>query len=337
VGALGLQPSILFVVHAGEGVGLGHLTRSLVAARSLVLRLGAQVDFVAVGQKIDHSLAREFSVHFSVTHGPVDVVFDQLTKNKHYAAICLDLFNPLLIKGLGLVLEDLRKTGCKIVAIDSLAGFEALIDLLYVPSFMPPAHLEVGDFQGRLAYGWDAYLLNIHTEDQTPEPSEAILALTGGSDVTQLGQDWPAILDRCLPSGSEVHWVTGPFSERPIFPDSPSVEFIEHIAPAGLSALMCKAKIAVTVFGVSFFELMALGVPTVVFSPYGEKDSRELQGIAELRIALVVKDAKDAAEQAAVLLKDSELRAELSNNAREKLKNFDGEYFAEEFRLLLAA
>jgi len=60
-----LQLSILFVVHAGEGVGLGHLTRSLVAARSLVLRLGADVDFVAVGQKIDDRLATEIEVDFS--------------------------------------------------------------------------------------------------------------------------------------------------------------------------------------------------------------------------------------------------------------------------------
>lgn len=332
-----MQHSVLFVVHAGEGVGLGHLTRSLIAARSLILRLGAHVDFVAVGQKIDDRLAREIEVDFSVTHGAIDIILNQITKSNRYSAICLDLFNPFLVKGLGLVLEDLHNTGCHIVAIDSLAGFEGLIDLLYVPSFMAPANLEVGRFQGRLAYGWDAYLLNVRAEDQASESSESILALTGGSDVTQLGQDWPAIFDRCLPSGSEVHWVTGPFSQRPIFPDSPSVEFIEHIAPAGLSALMHKAKIAVTVYGVSFFELIALGVPTVVFSPYREKDSRELQGIAELRIALVAKDAKDAAEQAAILLKDSELRAELSNNTRDKLKKFDGEYFAEEVAILLAA
>jgi glycosyltransferase involved in cell wall biosynthesis len=101
--------------------------------------------------------------------------------------------------------------------------------------------------------------------------------------------------------------------------------------------LMHRAAVAVTVFGVSFFELIALGVPTVVFSPYGEKDSRELQGIAEQRVALVAQDAEDAAEQAAMLLKNSDLRTVLSNNARNKLKNFDGEYFAEEVRLLLAA
>ena len=325
------------MVHAGKGIGLGHLTRSLVAAQSLALRLGAQVDFVAVGQEIDGALAREFNVHFSITHGPIDVVVDRLTKNNHYAAICLDLFNPLLMEGLGLVLEDLRKMGCQIVAIDSLTGFEGLIDLLYVPSFMQPAFIEASEFQGRLAYGWNAYLLNVQSRDQMLTREGSILVLTGGSDVTRLGQTWPKIFNECLPRGSMVHWVTGPFSERPTIPNPSSIDFTEHLAPAGLSALMHRAEVAVTVFGVSFFELIAVGVPTVVFSPYGEKDSRELGEIAKNRVALVAEDANDAAKKVAMLLGDCDLRNQLSNTARDKIKSFDGKFFADEVSAVLNA
>lgn len=324
-------------MHAGSGIGQGHLTRSLVAARSLVTALGANVDFVAVGQRVDERLARDFQVNFSVTDGSIDLVADQLTKRNDYDAICLDLFKPLLVANLGVVLRSARKKGCKVVAIDSLVGCEQLIDLLYVPSFIPPFLPEGSDFRGRLAHGWDAYLLNVHAKNKKPDPSGSILALTGGSDATQLGQYWPAVLDLCLPLGYVVHWVTGPLSERPIFPDPSRVEFIEHVAPAGLSALMHEVTAAVTVFGVSFFELIALGVPTVVFSPYGETDYGEMQAIADQRIALVAQDAKDAAEQAAVLAKDSSLRAELANNARGKLKKYDGEYFAAEVELVLAS
>lgn len=322
-------------MHAGEGVGLGHLTRSLVAARSLILRLGVRVDFVAVGHNVEDTLARDFEVHFSTGDGPIDIVVEQYTKNNQYAAICLDLLNSFRFLSLELILRKLRKTGCSIIAIDSLVGLEGLIDLLYVPSFMSPAYLEAANFQGRLAYGWNAYLLNVEAQDQAPEQSKSILVLTGGSDVTQLGQDLPAILDQCLPDNSVVHWVTGPFSQHPNFPDSPKVTFVEHVAPAGLSALMHGATTAMTVFGVSFFELIALGVPTVVFSPYGEKDSKELQAIAEQRIALVAQNARDAAEKTAILTKDSDLRAELSSRAKNQLKNFDGEYFAAEVRIVL--
>ena len=331
-----MQHSILFVVHAGKDVGLGHLTRSLVAAKSLVSRLGAQVTFVAVGESVDDSLAREFKVYFSVTQGQIDVVINQLTRNHQYAALCMDLFNPLLVKGLSVALENVRGTGCKIVAIDSLAGFECLIDLLYVPSFLAPTLPKSAEFKGRLVYGWNAYLLNAQTAGQASVSSEGLLVLTGGGDVTRLGRTWPSILNEYLPKGSTIHWVTGPFSERPVFPDSSRVDFIEYVAPNGLSALMQKATMAVTAYGVSFFELIAHRVPTVVFSPYGEKDTRELRELAQQNIALVARDAEDAAGKAAMLMKDSDLRANLSSNAKDKLRDFDGGYFAEEVKLLLA-
>ena len=328
---------ILFVAHAGAGVGLGHLTRSLVAARSLTLRLGAQVDFIAVGQRIDETFIRGFELHFSVAGGHVDLVIDHLLKNRRYAAICLDLSHPSRLESMGAVLANARKTGSKIVAIDALSGLERLVDLLYVPSFMPPAYFESVKFQGRMVCGWDSYLLNVQSYRYTPVHPDSMLVLTGGSDITQLGREWPEILDQYLPSSSIVHWVTGPFSDGPNFPDSSKLKFIEHVAPPSLGTLMQESQAAVTVYGVSFFELIAIGVPTVVFSPYGGKDSRELQAIAAERIAMVAKDSRDAAKQAARLMQDSNLRCQLSNNARAKLNNFDGEYFAEEIRLLLSA
>lgn len=323
-------------MHAGQDVGLGHLTRSLVAAQSLILRLSAQVDFVLVGDDVDVSMARDTKVHFLVTQGQIDIVIDQLTKKNQYAVICLDLFKPFVVEGLGIALERLKETGCQIVVIDSLAGMEHLIDLLYVPSFMAPKLPKSIEFEGRLAYGWNAYLLNVLAEDQASDQLETVLVLTGGGDVTQLGKTLPTILNEHLPRGSTIHWVTGPFSERPIFPDSPRVDFIECIAPNGLSALMQRSAIAITVYGVSFFELMAHRVPTVVFSPYGEKDTRELREIARQKLALVARDAEDAAEKVAMLLKNFELRAELSTNTKNLLKDFNGQYFAEEVELLLA-
>ena len=145
-------------MHAGEGIGLGHLRRSLVAARSLSTRSGAQVDFVVVGQNIDDALARDFKIHITTTTGPINVVVNRLIKNRRYKAICFDLFNPLLVDNMSMTLANARTTGCKIIAIGSLSGFEGFIDLLYIPSFMPPVYSELAEFQGRLAFGWDSYL-----------------------------------------------------------------------------------------------------------------------------------------------------------------------------------
>ena len=331
-----MTPSILFVAHVGDGIGLGHLNRSFVAATSLLVRLDIQIDFVAVGRNIETLIAPDLKFNFSVESGSIDLVIDRLMQGKVYSMICLDLFDPLLTADLAKVLENVKKRQCQIVAIDSLKGFERYADMLYVPSFLPPVHLEDSQFDGHLAYGWDSYLLNVSPENPVSNKSRAVLILTGGSDVTHLGKRWPKILNEKLPIDSTVHWVTGPFSERPSFPEHRRLEFVEYLAPVGLSPLMQEAEIAVTIFGVSFFELIALGVPTVVFSPYGEKDTRELCEIEKLKVSLVARDASEAAEKAAILLEDSDLRAELTCNARSKIKNSDGKYFAEEVRLLLA-
>lgn len=324
-------------MHAGRGVGLGHLARSGVAARSAVRRVGVQVDFVAIGEKIDELTENFGDLKIQTMSGPVDELISHLIDASQYSVICLDLYPHSMSQKFADVLQTLRRDGCQIVAIDSLEGCEDLIDLLYIPSCLPPKNLSSKCYRGRLAFGWDAYLLNIDpfALGSACDPDSA-LVLTGGSDTTGLGKDWPETLASCLPKNSRVNWVTGPFSEPPIFPHNKNIQFVEHVAPATLNALMRGTGIAITVFGVSFFELIALGVPTVVFSPYGDRDARELDEIEQQGIAVVASDSNEAAYKAASLMTDSELQSRLSARARDRITSFDGQLFAQELGQLLA-
>ena len=332
-----MSHSILFVVHAGRGIGLGHLTRSLVAARA-VTRCGvAQVDFVAVGYEIDLTIQNVCDFPIRTMEGPIDEVIGRLTEGKRFSVLCVDLFPKLISPSLEPVLKKLRWEGCRVVVIDGLPGCEDSMDLLYVPSCLSPLNLQTRSFHGRLFFGWDAFLLNIDLRKSwSPSNSNSILVLTGGSDTTRLGNVWPEIFSTFLPKNSRVDWITGPFADPPTFPSTEgSMKFVEHVAPASLSNLMHRTGIAASVFGVSFFELIALGVPTVVFSPYGEKDARVLSEIQKEGIALVASDANDVARQASMLVTDRDLQVELSKRARNRIRSFDGQHFAREIRELL--
>ena len=325
------------MVHAGRGVGLGHLTRSAVAARSVIQRIGIRVDFVAVGEDIDEVTENFGDLAIRTTSAPIDGLVSQLAVSGQYSAICFDLYPYSMSPKFADVLGTLRQDGCQIIAIDSLEGCEDLIDLLYIPSCLPPKHFSNKCFGGRLAFGWDAYLLNIDPFNPAAvrDPDSA-LVLTGGSDSTGLGQDWPEILASCLPNNSRLNWVTGPFAEPPTFPQTTNIHFVEHVAPPTLNALMSDTGIAITVFGVSLFELIALGVPTVVFSPYGDRDARELDEIERQGVAVVASDANDAAHKAARLMTDSNLQSRLSARAKAQITRCDGQLFAQEVRQLLA-
>ena len=260
-------------------------------------------------------------------------MISRIPATSNYSLICLDVFNSLLTGSLRLALQRLKKKGVAIVAIDSLPVFEDLLDLLYVPSFLPPANVAPGAVE--LAYGWDAYLLNVpNARRRSIEPKSALI-LTGGSDVTNLGSDLPLKLASNLAYGSVVRYVTGPYSPSPKFPSSSNVRFIEHIAPTGLSELMNRAEVALTVFGVSFFELAAVGVPTVVFSPYGDKDIRELKEIEKQGIAVVANNVNDAVEKTSLLQNDSALRGKLSKSVKNRFQSFHGDYFVQEVEKLM--
>jgi len=75
---------------------------------------------------------------------------------------------------------------------------------------------------------------------------------------------------------------------------------------------MGNANYAITVYGVSFYELLYYGVPTIVFSPYGNKDNSELEVIAEMGIALVADDEHDAIKKLMVLMENEQLASTLS-------------------------
>jgi hypothetical protein len=92
------------------------------------------------------------------------------------------------------------------------------------------------------------------------------------------------------------------------------------------------AGIAATVYGVSFYELIVQGIPTVVFSPYGERDARELFEIRRLGVALVAEDEFEATQMLNRLVRDTVLRKSLSRLARKVIHANRGERFAEEVR-----
>jgi spore coat polysaccharide biosynthesis predicted glycosyltransferase SpsG len=192
--------------------------------------------------------------------------------------------------------------------------------LIFLPSFLfvPPSDLQEG---APIIYGWDCFLLNIQEKPSDWKTGPNVLALTGGSDVSTLGKTWPSRLDKKLPLSTELHWVNGPFANRPCLPQLPRIQIKNHIAPAGLGLLMSTSNYAVTVFGVSFFELLYLGIPTVVFSPYESKDQLELKEISKLGLALVAENEIEATELLLELMNDESLARRLSLRSRAILSN----------------
>lgn len=326
--------NVLIVCHAGAGLGLGHLTRSLVVARALHQEISANVQLLIQGEPVTRTDLAEFEHQFLGVEESLDNRILLQARHSDAQVVVLDLHPRLVPAGIDALLITLRQEGRKVIGVDSLFNHRGNLDLVFIPSFrfLPPESIT----SAPILFGWDCFLLNVKRHAMEWKPGRQVLALAGGSDATALGKTMPELLNAALPVGTELHWVTGPYAQQPVWPPFPRISMLNHQSPSGLDELMVGANYAVTAYGVSFFELLYYGVPTVVFSPYGNKDDLELTAIAAEGVALVARDEVDAVAKLKELMANDNLAAALSRCARQRLSMSGGHKFAQAVASLVA-
>lgn len=327
---------VLLVCHAGAGLGLGHLTRTLVVARALYQDLGAIVHVLVQGDPVVRDDLAGFPHRFiALQESLVDAIW-QYSQAIDAQLLAFDLHPRCVPADIGKLFADLRRDQRKLIAVDGLLSYNAQLDLFFMPSFCCTA-AEVASCSTPILFGWDCFLLNVqHQPVADWQPGSRVLALAGGSDATNLGQTWPTQLNEQLAEGTQLDWVTGPFAQQPVWPTSPRISMLNHSSPTSLDNLCGSANYAVTVYGVSFFELLYYGLPTVVFSPYGNKDDEQLAEIARQGVALVASNELDAIGKLKELMADHVLAQAISQRGRQKLSQSGGHKFAEAAAKLLS-
>ncbi len=325
--------SSLLTCQVGKGFGLGHLTRVVYLAK--ILRdVGVKVHLLIQGDELRTKILDEIPHQFIGFNESFVAAVLKLAKTTSYDLMVFDLHEKLIPLDFLGMLSKLRNHGIKLVAIDGLADYHSALDLIFIPSFqfeVPKSCVDIEKF----VFGWDSFLLNVEDKYANWQCGKKVLVLTGGSDATGLGNTWPSELNKKLKKSCEVDWVTGPFSELPIWPQSPRIKMNNHLAPSNLDCLMANTNYAVTIFGVSFFELLYYGIPTVVFSPYGDKDKKNLEIIKEKNLALVADDEHDSIVKLNLLINDQELARNISSKALKQMSMRGGQKFLNKINKLL--
>ncbi len=301
----------LLVCQAGEGVGLGHLSRALVVASALRQQLAEPVRLLIQGEPVQRPDVAALAPVFVPAAAPLGPAIAAQIQQCRPWVLLLDLHAQRLPQDLALLLQQARASGCRVVAIDGLLAFREQLDLVFLPTW----HCDDPRATGAgapVVFGMDCLLVADGARAQAWQPGPEVLVLTGGADTTGLGAVWPAWLDAQLPARARPHWVQGPYARAPRWPQPRRLDWTWHRAPAGLQAPMASAHYALTIFGVSFFELLKLGVPTVVCSPYGGKDLPDLRWIEATNLAWVAYDEKEAVRHLCRLMDDDESAAALS-------------------------
>lgn len=312
---------ILLVSQAGFHIGLGHLSRTLVAAKALHQN-GYNVGLLLQTDQVPTQPTPDYLTVFSIS-------FEQSLSNqvdkliKRYQMVLFDLQPQHIPDDILNLLIKLKRQNIVTIAVDAMAQYSDSLSLVYTPSFQPNRQLSLQQ-QKNSVFGWDCFLLKV-SQTKITRSSDSILILTGGADTTRLGQHWLIELDKHLPQHIHFNWVKGPFAAAPVLPAKSNRQIVIHQAPADLGVLMSSVSFAVTLYGISFYELLYYGVPTVVFSPYGDKDVSELSEIQRLQLAKVAKDEHDAIKQLNHLMTDPEQAQQLATAGRDAMANSNGD------------
>jgi len=325
--------SSLLACHVGKGFGLGHLTRVIYLAKTM-RDVGIKVHLLIQGDEFATQILEEIPHQFIGFNKSFEASVLELAKTTSFDLMAFDLHPSQITPNFLGLLSKLRTYKIKLVAIDGLADYHSALDLVFIPSFefeVPESCVDIEKF----VFGWDSFLLNVEDKYPNWQCGKKVLVLTGGSDATGLGNLWPNELNKKLEECCEVNWVTGPFSKLPIWPQCPRIKMTNHLAPSDLYGLMTNTNYAVTIYGVSFFELLYYGIPTVVFSPYGDKDKKNLEIIKEKNLAIVADDEHDSIAKLILLMNDEQYARNMSSNALRQMSMRGGKKFLNKITKLL--
>ena len=309
---------ILLVCHAGSSVGLGHLSRLLALAQSLRQSDNFRIEFLIFGDDFQKEELEFFKVHQLPIFSDFENSLKKLIKQQSPSMVVLDLYPKLLSPNLEKLFTWIKEKEIGLVGIDSLVNYCTFLDLIWMPTFNFNLR-NTPECKGKLISGWDSLLIQKRLPSKEWRSGVRVVVLTGGSDTTRLGENLPTILDGMLRSDSVIDWVQGPFSESPNIPSKCRLTWNVHNAPSQLDELIVESDYSITVFGISFFEVLQYGIPTVVFSPYGNKDDNELESLSKEGVAMVANNPKFAVERLVELMNNDGLAKEYSDNALMKM------------------
>lgn len=259
--------TVLIRCDAGSDYGWGHLSRSLAVAEPLRTTHGAEVHLAFRG---DNSAAetisdREFRVHRFSDEEPEDRWMEKLVTELDPDALILDVRSDLSPERLGIW----RNEGLLIASIDDISSRRLEADLVFYP---PVPQVEEMDWSGhddKVLADWEWTVVDRRFEPPEilkPSIPPTVLVTMGGSD--------PHDITRTAIEGLEG--VEGPLDIIVVLGDGyrsedQLLDYLEvsklepelHRGTDDMPALMRRADLAVAAYGVTAFELAAMGVPAV--------------------------------------------------------------------------
>jgi len=320
--------SVLFRCDGSPEIGLGHVVRCLALADELAQAHGCQVAFAMRQGPLGHELVRAGG-YPAFTPPEDEGSFDYLgwlegvANQVEARALILDVRDDLPAQAVG----RLRELGLLIATLDDPSDRRREVDLAFYPPVPQAKRLDWAGFAGQLHLGWEWVVLRrefAHPPARVDHDRPVVLVTMGGSDPAGLTLRAVAALDRLL-GDFDTLVVLGPgyshHDELAALLATTGRQFCLRRDVSDMSALMAQADLAVASFGVTAYELAAIGVSALYLcltQDHAESASAFVEaGMADSLGVYTEVTAEMLAERVGALLADAPRRARMGQRARE--------------------
>jgi spore coat polysaccharide biosynthesis protein SpsF len=263
-------PSVLIRCDGWPEIGFGHITRCLALADELRDAHGCKIAFATIEGTAGCSLAEDHGYQVMTADGEI------LAKDYcGWLEKCLDL-----VKARALVLDirdnvpvkaisDLKNKGILIATIDDPSDRRLVADLALYPPVPQIQQMDWTSFSGELHVGWEWVILRrefSHPIKREEHEIPVVLVTMGGSDPCGLTLKAIRALDLLDDDFKSLVLIGPGFLHQKALEDLISKARRKFHLLSGVKdipGLMAQADLALGSFGVTAYELAAMGVPGI--------------------------------------------------------------------------
>ena len=331
-------PGMLFRCDASPEIGLGHIVRCLALADELRDSHGARVAFAMRNSALGCEMARRHGYPvLQAPRGEFDYAawLEDALRQSEAQTLVVDVRDELLRS----TLEGLSAKRYRIAVLDDAGERARGADFVFCPPVPQVRRANWNGFKGKLFVGWEWIILRkqFARDVRARERNGRNLLITmGGSDpanltcqavqaTDELGQEFcgTVVVGRAFRHHQELQAVLRSARHR--------FKLLQQVEE--MSAVMTEADVAICSFGMTAYELAAMGVPAIYLCLTPDH-AESASALAEsgmgwsLGVAGEVAERK-LAEATEKLLADPALRRKMSTEARRQIDGKGAERIAE--------
>lgn len=302
-----MPPKVLIRCDAASAIGFGHVVRCLALADALRGGHGCEVSFAMLQgpEGFEQVRANGYAVH-QPPPGPAaqdeGQWLQELTTNNQQQALILDVRTDLPTSAV----KFIRATGVLIVTIDDPSERRLLADLAFYPPVPQVERPDWTGFTGKRFVGWDWVLLRPQfaeavrrsraltavfiADPRCTDQRLTLLVTMGGSDPAGLTLMAMDAIEQIDGDFRVLVAIGGGFMHESALAECLAMakrtyEICRDVTD--MASLMATADLAVASFGVTAYELAAMGVPAIYLClTHDHAESCQAFAAAEIAISL---------------------------------------------------